>query len=61
MTDTLNKEEYVEKICDAIVAEMSREDLERVVWDHIYDEMLTQKWTDLMMMAQDYGVLAEAN
>jgi hypothetical protein len=61
MTDTLNKEEYVEKICDAIVAEMSREDLERVVWDHIYDEMLTQKWTDLMMTAQDYGVLAEGN
>jgi hypothetical protein len=57
MTDTLNKEEYVEKICDAIVAEMSREDLERFVWDHMYDEMCTQEWIDLIMLAQDYGVL----
>jgi hypothetical protein len=59
MTDTLNKEEYVEKICDAIVAEMSRGDLERFVWDHMYDEICTQEWTDLIMLAQDYGVLEE--
>jgi hypothetical protein len=56
MTDTLNKEEFIEKLCDTIVAEMSREDLERVVWDQIYEEMSSQKWADLLMVAEDYGV-----
>jgi hypothetical protein len=59
MTDILNKEQFVEKLCDAIVGSMGREDLERVVWDHIYEEMFTQKWVDLMMVAEDYGILAE--
>jgi hypothetical protein len=56
MTDSLNKEEFIEKLCDTIVAEMSREDLERVVWDQIYEEMSSQKWVDLLMVAEDYGV-----
>jgi hypothetical protein len=59
MTDTLNKEEFIEKLCDAIVESMGREDLERVVWDHIYEEMFTQKWVDLMMVAEDYGISVE--
>ena len=59
MTDILNKEQFVEKLWDAIVGSMGREDLERVVWDHIYEEMFTQKWVDLMMVAEDYGILAE--
>ncbi len=58
MTDNLNKEEFIEKLCDTIVAEMSREDLERVVWDQIYEEMSSQKWADLLMVAEDYGVKA---
>ena len=59
MTDTLNKEEFVEKLCDAIVESMGREDLERVVWDHIYEEMNSQPWVDLVMMAEDYGIFSE--
>jgi hypothetical protein len=59
MTDSLNKEEFVEKLCDAIVDSMGREDLERVVWDHLYEEMNSQTWVDLMMMAEDYGIFAE--
>ena len=60
MTDNLNKEEYVERLCDAIVDSMDRKNLERIVWDQIYDEMITQDWTDLRMMGEDYGVETES-
>jgi hypothetical protein len=60
MTDTLNKEEYVEKLCDAIVNGMDRKDLERVVWDQIYEEISCQEWVDLLMMGEDYGVETES-
>ena len=60
MTDTLNKEEYVEKLCDVIVDRMDRKDLERVVWDQIYDEMISQEWVDLLMMGEDYNVEVES-
>jgi hypothetical protein len=56
MTDTLNKEEYVEKLCDAIVDGMDRKNLERIVWDQLYDEMNYLEWVDLLMIAEDYGV-----
>ena len=59
MTDTLNKEEYVEKLCDAILDSMDRKNLERIVWDQIYEEMITQEWTDLRMMGEDYGLETE--
>ena len=59
MTDTFNKEEYVEKLCDAIIDSMDRKDLERVVWDQLFEEMISQDWVDLQMMGQDYGVEAE--
>jgi hypothetical protein len=60
MTDNLNKEEYVEKLCDAIVDSMDRKDLEKVVWDQIYDEMIFQEWVDLLMTAEEYGVEIES-
>ena len=60
MTDNLNKEEYVEKLCDVIVDRMDRKDLEKVVWDQIYDEMIFQEWVDLLMTAEEYGVEIES-
>jgi hypothetical protein len=56
MTDSFNKEEFIEKLCDVIVAGMDRKDLERVVWDQIYEEMRDQDWVDIRMMAEDYGL-----
>jgi hypothetical protein len=56
MTDTLNKEEFVEKLCDAIVSSYDRESLEAIVWDLTYDEMMGLEWVDLQMHAEDYGV-----
>jgi hypothetical protein len=60
MTDTFNKEEYVEKLCDKIIDNMDRKDLERVVWDQLFEEMITQDWVDLRMTGEDYGVEVES-
>jgi len=60
MTDNLNKEEYVEKLCDAIIDSMDRKNLERVVWDQLFEEMITQDWVDLRMQGQDYGIETES-
>jgi hypothetical protein len=60
MTDTFNKEEYVEKLCDAIIDSMDRKDLERVVWDQLFEEMISQDWVDLRMQGQDYGIEDES-
>ena len=60
MTDNLNKEEYVEKLCDAIIDSMDRKNLERVVWDHLFEEMITQDWVDLRMQGEDYGIEDES-
>ena len=57
---TEDKEEYVEKLCDAIVNNMDRDNLEQVVWDKIYDELIFQEWVDLLMMGEDYGIETEA-
>jgi hypothetical protein len=55
----MNKEEFVENLCDVIVDGMDRKDLERVVWDQIYEEMSSQEWVDLRMVAEDYGISVE--
>jgi hypothetical protein len=59
MIETLSKEEFVEKLCDAIVESMGREDLERIVWDQIYEETSCQEWVDLLMLGEDYGISSE--
>ena len=60
MIDTDEKDMYVEKLCDAIVASMDRKKLEQVVWDQIYEEMSSQEWVDLLMMGEDYGIETES-
>ena len=55
MTDS-EKESYVERLCDAIIDNMDRKDLERVVWDQLFDEMISQDWVDLRMTGENYGV-----
>jgi len=56
MTDNLNKEEYVEKLCDSIVDSMDRKNLERIVWDQLYEEISSQEWVDLLTLGEDYGL-----
>ena len=54
------KETYVEKLCDTIIDNMDRKDLERVVWDQLFEEMISQDWVDLRMQGQDYGIETES-
>jgi hypothetical protein len=56
MTDTLNKEEFVEQLCDAIVSSYDKKSLENIVWDMTYEELMSLEWVDLRLHAEDYGV-----
>jgi hypothetical protein len=60
MSGSPNKEQYVERLCDAIVDSMDRKTLEIAVWDHIFEELITQDWVDLRMIGQDYGIETES-
>jgi len=50
-----DREEFAEKIADAMVAQMTLESIRQCVWDQIYDDLVHQKWSDLFMHAQDYA------
>jgi hypothetical protein len=56
MTDTLNKEEFAEKLAEQIVESYDLDSLINIVWDMTYEELLQMSWTDLRMTAEDYGV-----
>ena len=50
-----DREEFAERITDAMVAQMTLEDMRQCVWDLIYDDLVDQKWSDLFMHAQEYA------
>ena len=50
-----DREEFAERITDAMVAQMTLEDMRQCVWDLIYDDLVDQKWSDLLMHAQEYA------
>lgn len=56
MTDTLNKEEFVEALAEQIVESYDLDSLIAIVWDMTYNELLQMSWSDLKMTAEDYGV-----
>ena len=58
--DTMNKEQYVEKLCDVIINNSDRKQLEQVVWDQLFEEMISQDWADLRMKGEEYGVEVES-
>ena len=53
---TEDREKFVEALADAIVDSYSRDNLERIVWDVTYEELLQMSWVDLRMTAEDYGL-----
>ena len=55
MTDNMNKEDFVEKLCNIIVKSYDRESLENIVWDMTYDELIRLDWKELRMHAEDFG------
>ena len=56
MTDTLNKEEFAERLAEEIVESYDLDSLLAIVWDQTYEELLQMSWTDLRMTAEDYGI-----
>jgi hypothetical protein len=54
MTDNLNKEEFAERVTNAMVNAYDPETLRRLVWDQTYDELVHLEWVDLFLYAQEY-------
>lgn len=60
MTGTINwtdedRPEFVERIVDGMVAQLTLEEMRQTCWDLLYDELLTNEWTDLLMQAEEYA------
>jgi hypothetical protein len=55
MTDTLNKEEFAEKLSEVIVEGYDTDSLINIVWDMTYDELIRMSWSDLRMTAEEYA------
>jgi hypothetical protein len=60
MTDDFGWTEAVEKVCDAAVKRMSREELERIAWDTIFEEVSLYEWADIVDAAETYGLDPES-
>jgi hypothetical protein len=50
-----DRSEFVERIVDGMVSEMTYESIRQCVWDLLYDDLLNQEWTDLWMHAEKYA------
>jgi len=50
------REEFLGRLIDQIVDGMSLAELETIVWDKIYDELVGLNDSDLELFAEDYGV-----
>jgi hypothetical protein len=50
-----DRAEFVERIVDGMVAEMTYDSIKQCVWDLLYDDLLHQEWPDLWMHAEKYA------
>lgn len=50
-----DREEIVGAIVDGMVASMTFEEMRRMVWDMIHDDLIWQEWSDLWMHAEDHA------
>jgi hypothetical protein len=50
-----DRPEFVERIVDGMVAEMTYESIKQCVWDLLYEDLLYQGWADLWMHAEKYA------
>lgn len=46
--------EVAEAVVDAMVREMTIDEMRNAVWDQLYDELIHQSWSDLRMHAEHY-------
>ena len=50
-----DRAEFVERIVDGMVAEMTYESIKQSVWDLLYEDLIYQEWPDLWMHAEKYA------
>lgn len=50
-----DREEIVSAIVDGIIAQMTLEEMRKVVWDMLYEDLVWQEWADLWMQAEEYA------
>ena len=50
------KVSFVETLASAIVKEKSRTELEKIVWDVVYGELLDKEWGDITDFAELYNL-----
>jgi hypothetical protein len=50
-----DRAEFAERITDGMVAELTLEDMRQFCWDTLYEELLEDDWSDLIMHAQEYA------
>lgn len=50
-----DRAEFVERIADGMVSEMTYESIRQYVWDSLYDDLIHQEWADLWMHAEKYA------
>ena len=50
-----DKHDFVERIVDEMIAEMTYDNMRQLVWDTFYDDLISQDWIDLMMYAERYA------
>lgn len=50
-----DREEVVSAIVDGMISEMTFEQIRKVVWDVLYEDLIWQEWGDLWMHAEDHA------
>jgi hypothetical protein len=48
------KEELIGQIVDGMIAQMTFEDMRQNVWNTLYEDLIWQEWSDIVMLAEEY-------
>jgi hypothetical protein len=49
------KDNLAEGLTDSYVSSLGRRELEQIVWDIVFNEMVGKSWGDLRMAAEDHA------
>lgn len=50
-----DRPEFVERIVDEMIAELTFEDMRQACWDNLYEDLMDDEWVDLLMYAEQYA------
>jgi len=48
-------EEIIGETVEGMIREMSLEKMRQIVWDMLYEDLISQKWSDLVMQAEEFA------